>query len=321
MKLGPLRLDNPFVQAPMAGWTDAPFRTVARRFHEGLLFTEMVSAEALCRGNKRTLQYCRIEEAHHPVALQLVGHDAERLAKAAKLSEALGPDIIDINAGCPDRKIVQQGAGGALLKKPERLAAMVEKVVKAVKTPVSVKLRLGWERDDSLRIGKLLEGTGVAFLSFNGYLVTQDYSGSADWSALKKVVDELELPVIANGGARNEEDAVRLLRLTGAEGVMLGRATRGRPDRPATSFALLKDGTYHRMECEAVGKTIREHAALECEQYGEERGMSRIRKHVHWYLKAAGVDFEGKDVDGLGSMMALDSLLDKCANPAKESRS
>jgi len=309
MRLGPLRLDNPFVQAPMAGWTDAPFRTIARRFHEGLLFTEMVSAEALCRGNKRTLHYCRIEEGHHPIAIQLVGHDPGRMAEAARAAEAMGPDIIDINAGCPDRKIVQQGAGGALLRKPEKLAALVEKVVNAVNLPVSVKLRLGYDRDASVRIGKLLEGTGAALLTFNGYLVTQKYCGSADWNALKNVVDKVDLPIIANGGARNEEDAVQLLKMSGAEGVMLGRATRGRPDRPATSFDLLKEGKYHRMSREVLRKTIRDHAAQECELYGEERGMSRIRKHLHWYLKAAGVGYDRTGVDGVASENDLEGLL------------
>jgi tRNA-dihydrouridine synthase B len=243
------------------------------------------------------------------VALQLVGHDADRLAEAARRAEGLGPDIIDINAGCPDRKIVQQGAGGALLRKPEKLAAIVEKVVKAVGVPVSVKLRLGYDRDESVRLGKLLEGTGAAFLTFNGYLVTQKYSGTADWNALKKVVDEVDLPIIANGGARNEEDAVQLLKMTGAEGIMLGRATRGRPDRPRTAHDLLKKGKYHRMGAEELGGTVREHAALERGMFGEERGMSRMRKHLHWYLKAAGVGYDRTGVDRLATVRDLEGLL------------
>jgi tRNA-dihydrouridine synthase B len=309
MRLGPLRVDNPFVQAPMAGWTDAPFRTLARRFHKGLLFTEMVSAEALCRGNKRTLEYCRIDERHHPVALQLVGHDADRLVQAAKLAEAMGPDVIDINAGCPDRKIVQQGAGGALLKKPEKLAALVEKVVKAVKTPVSVKLRLGWDQDDSVRIGKLLEQTGAGFLTFNGYLVTQKYSGRGDWKALRKVVDEVDLPIIANGGVHNEEDAIGMLKLTGASGVMLGRATRGRPDRPMTCLSLLKAGRYERMSGEELVSAIKEHAVLESELFGEIRGMSRMRKHLHWYMKAARIGYDRTGVDHIATLQDLEDLM------------
>lgn len=309
--MGRLTIENPFVQAPMAGWTDAPFRTVARRFHDGLLFTEMVSAEALCRGNKRTLEYCRIDECHHPVALQLVGDDADRLAEAARLAEDFRPDFIDINAGCPERKIVQLGAGGALLKKPEKLVATVETVVKAVRTPVSVKLRLGWDRDDSLRICKLLEGTGVAFLTVNGFLVSEKFSGGGNREALRRLVDETELPVIANGGVRDEADAVAMLRFTGAAGVMMGRATRGRPDRPKTALEMLRDGTFRGMDREALDKTVREHARLECEQFGEERGMSRMRKHLHWYLKAGGADHRSLPVDRLSTLDGLDRLLDQ----------
>ena len=317
MLMGKLRVENPFVQAPLAGWTDAPFRTVARRFHDGLLFTEMVSAEALCRGNKRTLDYCRIDECHHPVALQLVGHDAGRLAEAARIAEGFRPDFIDINAGCPDLKIIMQGAGGALLRKPEKLAAMVTKVAGAVKTPVSVKLRLGWGRDESVRIGRMLEGTGAAFLSVNCYTVTQGHSGPGDREALGRLVSELDMPVLANGGVRDEEDAVAMLKFTGAEGVMMGRATRGRPDRPKTACELLNEGAFKGMDIETLGKTVREHARLECEQFGETRGMSRMRKHMHWYLKAGGADNRSWPVDRLSTLESLDRLLERAWHPPR----
>ena len=320
MRLGPLNVENPFVQAPMAGWTDAPLRTVARRFHEGLLFTEMVSAEALCRGNKRTMHYCRIEEAHHPIVLQLVGHDADRLAEAARRAEGLGPDFIDINAGCPDKKMITQGAGGALLKNPEKLAAIVEKVVKAVRTPVSVKLRLGWDQDDSSRIARLLEGAGAAFLTFNCYLVTEKYSGPGDPDAIKRVVDGVGLPVIANGGVRDEEDAVSMLRSTGAAGVMLGRATRGRPDRPMTCLSFLDKGRCHRMGRDELVRTIHEHAALEVGMFGEHRGMSRMRKHLHWYLKAGGLGHASLSVDHLSTLGELDDLLDAALRRPHQAR-
>ena len=315
MRLGNLRMENPFAQAPMAGWTDAPFRTVARRFHKGLLFTEMVSAEALCRGNKRTLEYCRIDERHHPVALQLVGHDADRLAEAARLAEGFRPDFIDINAGCPDLKIIMQGAGGALLRKPEKLAAIVARMAGAVRTPVSVKLRLGWSRDESVRIGKMLEGTGAAFLTFNCYTVTQGHSGPGDREALGRVVEEVDLPVLANGGVRDEEDAVAMLKFTGAGGVMMGRATRGRPDRPGTAYGLLSGGKFKAMDRETLVRTVREHARLECEQFGELRGMSRMRKHLHWYLKAGGVDNRNLPVDRLSTLEGLGRLLDRACQP------
>jgi len=317
MRLDDLRFDNPFVQAPMAGWTDAPFRTVARRFHKGLMFTEMVSAEALCRGNKRTLQYCRIDGCHHPVALQLVGHDADRVAEAARIAESFRPDVIDINAGCPDLKIILQGAGGALLRKPEKLAAMVEKTVGAVKTPVSVKLRLGWNRDESAKIGKMLEDAGATFLTFNCYLVVQNYSGPGDRSALQRVAEELRLPIIANGGVHDEEDAVRMLKCTGAEGVMLGRATRGRPDMPMTAFGLLKEGKIRRMDAATLRETVLEHASLECDMFGEQRGMRRMRKHLHWYLKAAGADNRSLPVDSVATLEGLGRLMGRAFDASR----
>ena len=141
MKLGSSRIENPFVQAPMAGVTDAAFRTIARRFHKGLLFTEMISAEALCRGNWRTMKYLEIPDMHRPIGVQIVGHDPETMARAAELIQELDIDFIDINAGCPQLKVVGPGAGSALLKKPESLAAIVREVRDSVSIPVSVKIR------------------------------------------------------------------------------------------------------------------------------------------------------------------------------------
>jgi tRNA-dihydrouridine synthase B len=233
------------------------------------------------------------------------------VAQAARIAEGFGPDIIDINAGCPDLKIVLQGAGGALLRKPERLAAMVEKVVRAVKTPVSVKLRLGWNRDESVKIGKLLEGTGAAFLTYNCYLAVQNYSGPGDRRALRNVVEELRLPIIANGGVRDEEDAVRMLKFTGAEGVMMGRATRGRPDIPSAALELLGKGKPRKMDAGTLKATVLEHASLECGMFGELRGMSRMRKHLHWYLKGAGADNRSLPVDSLSSLDQLARLMER----------
>ena len=286
------------------------FRLVAKERGAGLVCTEMVSAEALCRGNERTLEYCRIEEEHHPIALQLVGHDADRMAEAAKLAQDFGPDIIDINAGCPHLKVVSKGAGGALLKDPEKLAAMVLKVARAVDVPVSVKLRLGHKQDESIRIGKLLEGAEASFLTFNCDTVLKGYESEDGLNALRDIVEEIDLPIIANGGARNEKNAVKMLEYTEAAGVMLGRSTRGRPDRPMTSHSLLKDGRFRRMDTKELSQTIREHATLECEMYGEEPGMKRMRKHLHWYMKSAGLLNDSARIDKMPSLLELDTLLE-----------
>jgi tRNA-dihydrouridine synthase B len=161
----------------------------------------------------------------------------------------------------------------------------------------------------------MLEGTGAAFLTFNCYIVTQNYSGPGDRAALQRLVQEVGLPIIANGGVSDEQDAVAMLRSTGAGGVMMGRSTRGRPDRPKTACDLLNGGSFTEMDRETLAAMVREHARLECEQFGEERGMSRMRKHLHWYLKAGGADNRSLPVDRLSTLEGLDKLLDRAWKP------
>jgi len=311
MKLGNLRLDNPFVQAPMAGVTDTAFRTIARRFHSGLIFTEMVSAEALCRGNWRTLKYVEIPKEHRPIGVQLVGHDHERIAQAAVLAEEIGIDFIDINAGCPQLKVVGPGAGGALLKKPDKLAVILKQVKSSVSIPVSVKIRLGWEKDESIAISQMLQESGAEFITVHGRTAEQKYYEKSDWHAIKLVVESLDIPVLANGDVKEEADAITLLENTGAEGVMIGRAIRGRPDMPGTAFSLLKDGKYERMSHDKLAETIIDHARLEQELFGEHAGIRRMRKHVHWYFRAAGIKCLAKDIYILETLEELTKLVEK----------
>ncbi|MCK5310168.1 MAG: tRNA dihydrouridine synthase DusB [Thermoplasmata archaeon] len=310
MKLGNLDLKNPFVQAPMAGVTDTAFRTIARRFHDGLLFTEMVSAEALCRGNWRTLKYVEIPKEHRPIGIQLVGHDPGRIAQAAVLAEKIGLDFIDINAGCPQLKVVGPGAGGALLKKPEKLATIVKQVKSSISIPVSVKIRLGYKKDESLAISQMLQDAGAEFITVHGRTVEQKYFEKSDWHAIKRVVENLDIPVLANGDVKNENDAIELLENTGAEGVMIGRATRGRPDLPGTAYSLLKDGEYQRMPLETLASTIIDHAALEQELFGIQAGIRRMRKHVHWYFRAAGIKCLAKDIYHIKTLEELTAIVE-----------
>ena len=310
MKLGKLKLENPFVQAPMAGVTDTAFRTVARQFHDGLLFTEMVSAEALCRGNWRTLKYVEIPKEHRPIGIQLVGHDSERMAQAAILAENIGVDFIDINAGCPQLKVVGPGSGGALLKKPDQLASILKQMKNSISIPVSVKIRLGYRKDDSLKISQMLQEAGAEFITVHGRTVEQKYFKKSNWHAIKKVVETLDIPVLANGDVSDEADAIELLENTGAEGVMIGRATRGRPDLPGTACSLLEHGEYQRMPLEALASTIIDHAKLEQELFGDQAGIRRMRKHVHWYFRAAGIKCLAKDIYHIETLEELTSLVE-----------
>lgn len=311
MKLGNILNDNPFVQAPMAGVTDAAFRTISRRFHSGLIYTEMISAEGLCRANWKTLKYTEIAEEHKPIALQLVGHDPKRIAEAAGLAETLDVNFIDINAGCPQVRIASTGSGGALLKSPDKLGEIIRLVKKEVSVPVSVKLRLGYSSDDSLRITKLVQDAGADFITLHGRTVAMGFSGVSDWKAIKNVVDNLDIPVLANGDARGEQGAVDLLEKTGATGVMLARTIRGRPDLPGTACSFLKNGKFDRMTPKILMATILEHARLEQELFGELGGMKRMRKHVTWYLKAAGLHYNTHEVYALESIEGLEGVLER----------
>lgn len=311
MKLGKLVLKNPFVQAPMAGVTDAAFRTIARRFHEGLMFTEMISAEALCRGNLRTLKYLEIPKEHKPIGVQLVGHDPERMAQAAVLAQKLDINFIDINAGCPQLKVVGPGAGGALLKDSEKLAAMVELVKDSVSIPVSVKIRLGWKKNESIIISQMLQDAGAEFITVHGRTAEQRYLERNDPGAIKKVVDKLDIPVLANGDVKVEADAIELLERTGAEGVMIGRAMRGRPDFIGNAFSLLENGDYERMTSDTLASTIIDHAKLEMELFGEKSGIRRMRKHVHWHFRAAGIKCLAKDIYHIETIEELTGIVKK----------
>ncbi len=312
MRIAGLKIDNPFVQAPMAGVTDYAFREVSRNFHSGLIYTEMISAEGLCRGNWKTMHYTRTTPEHRPVALRLVGRDAERMAEAARLAESMEIDIIDINAGCPQVRIAATGSGGSLLKTPEKLASIVSAVRKAVSIPVSVKIRLGYTKNNCLELANLVRDAGADYITIHGRTVAQKFTGRSDWKAIKEVVGNIDIPVLANGDARSEADAVALLQDTGAAGVMIGRATRGRPDIIGTAHSLLESGSFQRMDRGMLAETMLKHANMEKELFGELSGMKRMRKHVTWYMRAAKIEFDTHQVYSLERISDLEGILEKC---------
>ncbi len=311
MRLGKLDIENPFIMAPMAGVTDSAYRSIVRRFDTGLIFTEMISAEALYRGNWRTLKFLEWLDRHHPVGLQIVGHDPDTMARAAELAETYSPDFIDINAGCPQLKITRPGSGGALLKDPEKLCTILEAVRDAVQIPVSVKIRLGWDTDMGLEIASMLQNAGAEFITVHGRTVNRKYLDRNDWESIARIVGELDIPVIANGDVKKEEDALEMLEKTGAEGVMIGRAARGRPDICGTAYNLLQNGEYQRMENSTLAQTIIDHAEMESQIFGEEQGMRRMRKHVHWYLRAAGIGCKAIEIYSMETQDDLEQLVEK----------
>src|SRR5947209_2229821 len=231
MKIGTVNLSSPLAVAPMAGMTDTAFRRlVKRRGGCGLVVTEMVSAEGLVRGIDRTLEYAEYTEEERPIAIQIFGGDPERMAAAAQIVEGMGADIVDVNMGCPVPKIAKHNAGCSLMREPEHAASVIAAMAKAVKIPVTVKMRAGWNDDEKNApvLAKMVEDAGAAAIAVHGRTAAQSYSGSADWDLVAKIADDLSIPVFGSGDCIEPEQVIERLR-SGVEGVLVGRGVLRNP--------------------------------------------------------------------------------------------
>jgi tRNA-dihydrouridine synthase B len=232
LRIGEIKISPPLVLAPMAGITDDIFRSLAALYGAGLVTTEMISVEGLNRSHPATWRLWRQDTPLGvPLAVQLFGGNPDSMAQAAQMIESNGAEIIDINAGCPVKKVVKQGAGASLMREPERLVSIVEKVKSAVSIPVTVKMRLGWDQHKIcvVEVAQRLESAGADAIAIHGRTASQLYSGNADWSWIQRTKDKVKIPVIANGDVSSPSLATRIMRETGCDGVMIGRATLGKP--------------------------------------------------------------------------------------------
>ena len=231
MQIGNIRLGAPVALAPMAGITDMPFRVICKELGCGLVVSEMVSAKGLLYKNVKTFDMLRIAPEERPAAIQLFGSVPQELARAAKIVEADGADIVDFNMGCPVPKIVNNGEGSALMKNPQLAYEILARMADAVKIPVTVKIRAGWDADhiNAPEIAQLAEKAGVAAIAVHGRTREQFYNGKADWGVIKAVKDAVKIPVFGNGDILSAEDGLRMFKETGCDGLMIGRGADGNP--------------------------------------------------------------------------------------------
>lgn len=289
MQIGKVAVAEPVVVlAPMAGVTDLPFRLLAKEMGCSLVYSEMVSDKGLLYSNCHTLDMLRVDERERPVAVQIFGSEPDSMAAAAKVVAKAGADIIDINMGCPTPKIVKNGEGAALMRRPELAYEIMAAVAAAVPVPVTVKVRKGWDEGsvNAAEIAVLAERAGLAAVAVHGRTRDQFYAGQADWEIIRRVKERVTIPVLGNGDVRTPQDAVRLREVTGCDAVMVGRAAQGNPWLFKQIRHYLNTGEI--LPPPSVGERLEvlaRHLAMLVEHKGEYIAIREMRRHAAWYTK------------------------------------
>ena len=314
LKIGNVTIDGNMILAPMAGVTDLPFRVLCKEMGADLIYTEMVSAKGIYYDNKNTEALLQVLDEERPVALQLFGSDPHLMAEMAKKIEHRNFDILDINMGCPVPKVVNNNEGSALLKDPKLVGQIVSEVSKAIKKPLTIKIRKGFGNDDcnAVEIAKVIEANGGAAVAIHGRTREQYYTGNADWDVIKAVKEAVSIPVFGNGDVTSPELAKKMLDYTGCDGVMIARGVRGNPWLFGQIKHYLNTGeVLDKPSIEEVVATIKRHARLQIQYKGEYLGIREMRKHVAWYTTGYKESAKLRNqVNEVTTLEGLDVLLD-----------
>ncbi len=286
LKIGNVTLENNILLAPMAGITDRAFRKICKNYGVGLVCTEMVSSKGLFYNDEKTKLILNTEGEKRPISMQIFGSDVETMGYAAKYVSKIA-DIVDINMGCPAPKVVKNGDGSKLLLNLELVGKIVKEVVKNSKVPVTVKIRKGWDEENIVAVeaAKIIEEAGASAITIHGRTRQEFYTGKADWDIIKKVKENVSIPVIGNGDIKTKEDALEIFEKTNVDGIMIGRASLGNPWIFEEIINYLQGNLKRKIEKEEKLETILKHIELETEEKGEKVGINELRKHLSAYIK------------------------------------